>query len=485
MFFIILCIIFCGFNEVFSQTLGLVVEEGDISVTRSKTQNRASLILEAKITQTDVLASFVGLTTLSNDWRALACFVGESQLKDSLYNALDPGADQLESLKAKYLHAFTYLGSGTAKAASNCILKMEMFNSGLLTTGTKQALSIRTGVSMTGSAADIFAKKDVLRAAADFALGYNNLIATLHSQIEESLSHINLLSEKQFPQGLRGEMDSLACLGISGSNYEQIMISKMTRGDSSLVFELETSEPEGLSNYTKMRAVLYDDVRLYLPENSLLVRAPSTSKLTLLLCEDILDIPPTCMINPSYEGCLNSLDQNDFFASLANCQFEYASDVIGLRVKNEGILIQGEYLSVFQGDNAVIQKPPLLITSMETITVSNLVEEIKFTPAINFTTTKIETTKLAGTEIASIKLRAYWKFFWSRVLTQEYLNYFTLILEAIFAPMTIAGLALSCRRRMRGKKVSEKKAVRKARKSNYRENMELLQAARSSRSSRR
>jgi hypothetical protein len=191
------------------------------------------------------------------------------------------------------------------------------------------------------------------------------------------------------------------------------------------------------------------------------------------------------MINPSYEGCLNSLDQNDFFASLANCQFEYASDVIGLRVKNEGILIQGEYLSVFQGDNAVIQKPPLLITSMETITVSNLVEELKFTPAINFTTTKIETTKLAGTEIASIKLRAYWKFFWSQVLTQEYLNYFTLILEAIFAPMTVAGLALSCRRRLRGKKVSEKKAVRKARKSNYRENMELLQSTRSSRSSRR
>ncbi len=40
--------------------------------------------------------------------------------------------------------------------------------------GAKQALSIRTGVQMTGSAAEIFAKKDVLRAAADFALAYNN-----------------------------------------------------------------------------------------------------------------------------------------------------------------------------------------------------------------------------------------------------------------------------------------------------------------------
>jgi hypothetical protein len=54
---------------------------------------------------------------------------------------------------------------------------------------------------------------------------------------------------------------------------------------------------------------------------------------------------------------LSSLDQKDFFTSLANCHFEYATDVIVLRVKNEGILIQGEYLSEFQGDNAVIQKP--------------------------------------------------------------------------------------------------------------------------------
>ncbi len=48
MYFIILCIISCGFNEVFNQTLGLVIEEGEISVTRSKTQNRASLIVEER-----------------------------------------------------------------------------------------------------------------------------------------------------------------------------------------------------------------------------------------------------------------------------------------------------------------------------------------------------------------------------------------------------------------------------------------------------
>jgi hypothetical protein len=41
-----------------------------------------------------------------------------------------------------------------------------MFNGELLVMGAKQALSTRTGVTMTGTAAEIFAKKDVLRAAA-------------------------------------------------------------------------------------------------------------------------------------------------------------------------------------------------------------------------------------------------------------------------------------------------------------------------------
>jgi hypothetical protein len=141
---------------------------------------------------------------------------------------------------------------------------------------------------------------------------------------------------------------------------------------------------------------------------------------------------------------LVALEQNDMDTSLTACIYEYATDVIGLRVKNEAILIQGKYLSVFQGDVAVIQNPPLLIKSNEIITVSSLTEEIKFSSAVNFTSTQIETTKLSGLQIASMKLRAYWKFVWSKLLTSEVLNYLSLILEAIFAPLSIAGLAISC-----------------------------------------
>jgi hypothetical protein len=172
---------------------------------------------------------------------------------------------------------------------------------------------------------------------------------------------------------------------------------------------------------------------------------------------------------------LTALEQNDIDTSLTACLYEYATDVIGLRVKNEAILIQGKYLSVFQGDVAVIQNPPLLIKSNEIITVSSLTEEIKFSSAVNFTSTQIDTTKLSGLQIASMKLRAYWKFVWSKLLTSEVLNYLSLILEAIFAPLSIAGLAISCRHRVRNNRKDKRTLNKKSRKSNFESNMKLLE----------
>jgi hypothetical protein len=328
------------------QTLGLIIEEGEIAITKSRTENRASISFELKITQTEVLSSFSALKTLATEWKNLQCFVGESPLRDSLYQALDPGSNQLDPLQSKYMHLFTYLGTGQTKSAATCSFVKEMFNGELLVMGAKQALSIRTGVTMTGSATEIFAKKDVLRAEADFALAYNNLISNLHLDIDESISWINMLSEKEFPQTLRGEIDSLPCLSLSGSSYEQISVQRFNKGDTKVLFDIETYEPEGIANYTKLRAILYEDVRLHVQPNSLLVKALNTNKLSILDCENILEALPTCTVSSDYAEFLTALEQNDMDASIKSCKYEYATDAIGLRVKNEAILIQGKHLSV-------------------------------------------------------------------------------------------------------------------------------------------
>jgi hypothetical protein len=74
-----------------------------------------------------------------------------------------------------------------------------------------------------------------------------------------------------------------------------------------------------------------------------------------------------------------------------------------------------------------------------------------------------------------MKLRAYWKFVWSKLLTSEVLNYLSLILEAIFAPLSIAGLAISCRHRVRNNRKDKRTLNKKSRKSNFESNMKLLE----------
>ena len=139
------------------QTLGLILETGEIAISRSKTENRASLSFELKVTQTEVLSSFASLKTIVTEWKNLQCFIGDSPLRENLYQALDPGSNQLDPLQSKYMHLFTYLGTGPTKSAASCSVIKEMFNGELLMMGAKQLISIRTGVQMTGSATEIFA----------------------------------------------------------------------------------------------------------------------------------------------------------------------------------------------------------------------------------------------------------------------------------------------------------------------------------------
>ena len=130
-------------------TLGLVIEDANVFIMKTKEESRGSLVFEVKITQTVALQSLTILDTLVKDWKALPCFVDSSPLKESLFTTMDPGHNLLADLKSRYLHFYTYLGTGTIAAGSTCVLKREMFPGSLLVEGAKQLLSVRTGVSMT------------------------------------------------------------------------------------------------------------------------------------------------------------------------------------------------------------------------------------------------------------------------------------------------------------------------------------------------
>jgi hypothetical protein len=113
-----------------------------------------------------------------------------------------------------------------------------------------------------------------------------------------------------------------------------------------------------------------------------------------------------------------------------------------------------------------------------------LQEEISFKPTVNVANPRIETTKVTGGQVAAMKVKAYWSKLWDYVISSEFLNYISLGLEIIFAPLTLVGLCLGCRKGTGYGKRQAKMVRKQSRKDNYKQNMALLQN-RSSRSSRR
>ena len=472
-----------GNTQTGLNTLGLVVEDSNFSVAKATEEIRVSLVFTVQATQSQILQAFAVLTTIAKEWQASACFEGTSPLKDQLYQALEPGSKMLDTLKSKYLRFFTYLQEKTIESASKCILESKMFNEFTLTEEPKQLVSMRTGIILTGTAASIWEKKEIVRAAAEFSMVYNSFIANLGSELDETLSNLNLLSELIFPQNLRGSLETLSCLVTTGADFEKIEVLRCNKGSAKFICEITVSEPATITVYTKLRPVVYEDVRIRIPAHSILVKDVSTTKFDVLECDDEQAKLPICKISDKFANCKSALEQHDTEASIQACRFEYSDDPFAIRLGNEAILIQGQYLSILDGTATVVQRPPLLIYSNNVVKVSTLQEEISFKPTITVANPRIETSKVSQVQVAMIKLRAYWTKTWDYLLSSDLMSYASLGLELIFAPLTLVGLILSCKKRVSSKRM-QKKNRKRSRKDNYQNNMELL-STRSSRGSRR
>jgi hypothetical protein len=474
-----------GHAQTVSSTLGLAIEDADFTVAKTTAEIRISLVFTLGISQTQVLQSFAILQSIVTEWKNSSCFEGTSPLKDQLYEALDPGYKNLENLKTKYLRFYSYVQEGIKTPGATCILENKMFNDLILTEEPKQLVSLRTGFALTGTAAEVWAKKDVVRAAAEFSMAYNALFASLSSEIDEELSYLSLLTELSFPQNLRGSLETLSCLSNTNADFEKIEVLHCKKSTSKFICEITVSEPATVTTYMKLIPIVYEDVHINIPANSFLVKDSGTNKLIILNCDDDQLTLPTCTVSDKHVSCTTSLQEHDIDASIAACSFSYGKqNNFAMRLGNEAILIHGNYLSVLDGSTTVIQRPPLLIYSNNEVKISSLQEEITFKPTVTVANPRIEITKVTGGQVAAMKVKAYWSKLWDYVISSEFLNYISLGLEIIFAPLTLVGLCLGCRKGTGYGKRQAKMVRKQSRKDNYKQNMALLQN-RSSRSSRR
>jgi hypothetical protein len=273
-------------------------------------------------------------------------------------------------------------------------------------------------------------------------------------------------------------------LTATGADFETIEILHCKKATGKFICEIAVLEPATITSYIKLLPIVYEDVNVYIPSNSFLVKDQGTSKISMLDCDDIQLTMPTCTLSDNYASCTASLQEHDIDSSIQSCSFEYSSTAFATRIGNEAILVHGRQLSVTDNARPVIQRPPLLIFSNSEVKVSNLFEEKIFKPTVTMANPRVEISKVTGGQVAAMKVKAYWTKLWNYVLDSDLLNYLSLALEIIFGPMTIIGLCLSCRKRSAGKKVQTKVVRKQNRKENYERNMTLLNS-RNSRNSRR
>jgi hypothetical protein len=486
MFFIIMFLSISQVGRAQSNlnTLGLTIEDTDFSVAKATEEIRVSLVFTLTITQTQILQALAILNTTAVEWQASSCFEGTSPLKDQLFKALEPGQKALDLLKQKYLRFYNYIEEKVVSPASTCIFEIKMFNDLIITEEPKQLVNMRTGFSLTGTATDIWNKKDVVRAAAEFSIAYNSLISSMSSELDESLSGLNILSELNFPQNMRGNLETLPCLTVTGADFETIEVLHCKKASGKFICEITVLEPATVTSYIKLLPIVYEDVCIHIPLNSFLVKDQGTSKINILNCDDVQLAMPTCTVSEDYTACTTSLQEHDIDASIQTCTFVYSSTTFAIRLGNEAILIHGHQLSVTDNAKPVIQRPPLLVFSNSEVKVSSLFEEKIFKPTVVMTNPRVEISKVTGGQVAAMKVKAYWTKLWNYVLNSDLFNYLSLALEVVFGPMTIIGLCLSCRRRTASRKVQAKVVRKQSRKENYERNMSLLNS-RNSRSSRR
>ena len=457
-------------------TLGFYVESENFPAIRNTDQSRISLQITIPVSQTEILRNFATISAIASDWKSQAILAEDGPLKIQLFNMLSAGESMLIPLKTSLLKMYSYLSDNpSTPITATCVIKISGFNSYSIEESAKQLVVLRTGIALTGNAQEILNNRDLLRKCADFSLTYNNLINDLLNSANEAVANLNLLSEGTFPEMLRNLIDTAECQPTKSPDFEEIQIIGCFKMTALYECEITIIDPTIVINYIRLKPVIYEGVGLKLGTDIFLVKDSVSNKLSFLDC-----LKPDkskyfhCLDSLKNPYCLEKLQQGEIDGIILSCNFEYTQGPIAYRLLNDAILVQGQDLSIFEDTLQILQKPPFLIKSNKLVKVISLFEEIAFSPTITFPDPGLQISKLSGLNIGGIKGKATWDNVKNVFKSFDILSYVSLALDFMLAPLTIAGIVMSCKRKFSPKK-NVKISKKKGRKNNYSENMEMLE----------
>jgi hypothetical protein len=248
----------------------------------------------------------------------------------------------------------------------------------------------------------------------DFAIVYERLSAELLTALEE-------LSDGIYPEVLFGELIRNCSYSVNGDG-ERYKVIRCAKNNKGYRCQIEITQAVGLREYIRAYPVHYDEILLMgFNENDLFGRTTDVRELKYLDCEDNQGSDyAVCIEHNVPDPCKSALAADNINDVIKRCNFTKETPPVGIILPHGGVLIQGNDISIKNGDASISQKPPVAIYSPEIITVKVDEEDYIFPPAIQIEKLTIVESKLTKADISNL-IKAYeWENFWDNVETDDY-----------------------------------------------------------------
>ena len=242
---------------------------------------------------------------------------------------------------------------------------------------------------------------------------------------------------------------------------------------------MEVSLPQSPVVYCKFLPLNYQGAQLRGPSGKeIFVRHPDSQEILLLLCKDDVELTHpevlVCEQVGEMKTYLTHLLRHEVDEAISDCKYEYTTVSIVSCLTTEELLIQGNAeIHVAEGTKVIFQPLPMVIGSNEKVIVTVTgSEEYKYFGS-GAKKTGIKISKLTKTQINFILIKATWDNIVRNFQIQDYMEYLALLLQLLFAPLTIVGPVIACKAKRTSEK-SKRKVEKDLKRRNYDENKKLL-----------
>jgi hypothetical protein len=328
-------------------------------------------------------------------------------------------------------------------------------------------------IKPTWTVQDVKTKSEIQGIILDFCFYFNDFAISHELLTSEMLTALEELSDNVYPEVLFGE-EIRNCTYSSKGDGEQYHVIRCERNNKGYRCQIEVTQAINLKEYIRAYPIHYEEVTLmgYEPSD-IFGRTIDSRELKYLDCSDEHSGDyAVCVERDVPDHCKSALSADNIANVIRYCNFTKEIAPIGLTLPHGGVLVQGEGVTIKNGENSLKQVPPIVIYSPDTVTLNFDEEDYVFPPAIQINKLVVIESRLTTAEIEKLLGEYEWQNFWEHVETDDYIRYALVLLQIIIFPMALFGCYVTLSQRKLIRKIIQTPKHR--RKENFKNNQQIL-----------